>query len=105
MMQLKQAVTNLVRRPIEGYVTTASGRRIPQPPWIMPDEPETAIAYDQWLLEQGRSEAAELGDDLMRCRLAGLEAQHVDIALRHLLSDFLFGRHDPEFEARGIPIG
>jgi hypothetical protein len=51
-----EIATNLVRRPADGYVMTASGRNVPQPPWIISGDPESAIAYDQWLIEQGRLE-------------------------------------------------
>jgi hypothetical protein len=85
---------------MNGYVMTTSGRLIAQPPWIIADNPGTEAAYDQWLIDQARDEAAELGEDWMICRLAGLDASFMDCALRHLLSDFLFGQPDPEFEAR-----
>jgi hypothetical protein len=100
MINLSDTATNLVRRPIDGNVVTASGRLIPQPPWIIPQDPATTIAYDQWLIDQSRSEAIETGEDWMFCRLAGLDAGFMDAALRHLLSDFLFGLPAPEFEAR-----
>lgn len=100
IINLSEAATNLVRRPIDGSVITASGRLIPQPPWIIQDDPSTAAAYDQWLIDQSRSEAMEIGEDWMVCRLAGLDAEFMDAALRHLLSDFLFGLPSPEFEAR-----
>lgn len=95
-----EAATNLVRRPIDGCVITASGRLVPQPPWIIPDDPATAAAYDQWLIDQTRDEAMEIGEDWMICRLASLDAGFMDAALRQLLSDFLFGDPEPEFEAR-----
>jgi hypothetical protein len=79
---------------------TTSGRLISQPPWIIRGDPVSVAAYDQWLIDQARDEAAELGERWMICRLAGLEARFMDQALRHLLSDFLFGRPDPRFEAR-----
>lgn len=100
ILNLTETATNLVRRPIDGQVLTASGRLVPQPPWIIPDDPATAGAYDQWLIDQTRAEAAETGEDWMICRLAGLDAGFMDPALRHLLSDFLFGDPKPEFEAR-----
>lgn len=95
-----EIATNLVRRPADGYVMTASGRNVPQPPWIVDGDPESTIAYDEWLIEQGRTEAAELDDQWMVCRLNGLKARSMDPALRHLLSDFLFGHPNPKFEAR-----
>jgi hypothetical protein len=100
-----EIATNLVRRPADGYVMTASGRNVPQPPWIISGDPESAIAYDQWLIEQGRLEAAELDDQWMVCRLNGLEARSMDPALRHLLSDFLFGHANPTFEAQACRDG
>lgn len=101
MMDVKEVATNLVRRPVDGCVMTTSGRRIPQPPWIIAEEPETALAYDQWLIDQGREEAIALHEHWMVCRLAGLKGSLMDAALRHLLCDFLFGHPHPEFEARG----
>lgn len=95
--------TNLVRRPVDGCVITASGRLVPQPPWIIQDDPATAAAYDQWLIIQTRAEAMETGEAWMICRLAGLDAEFMDAALRQLLSDFLFGDPDPAFEARARP--
>jgi hypothetical protein len=100
MLDMREKATNLVRRPVDGHVTTTSGRNIPQPPWILPGKPETAAAYDQWLIDQSRAEAAESGDQWMTCRLAGVQAAAMDMALRHLLSDFLFGHPDPRFEAQ-----
>lgn len=97
--------TNLVRRPVYGYVRTASGRNVPQPPWIISEDPDSTTAYDEWLIEQGRTEAAELDDQWMVCRLNGLEARSMDPALRHLLSDFLFGHSNPKFEARACRDG
>jgi hypothetical protein len=104
MMDVKEAATNLVRRPVDGCVITASGRCIPQPPWIIAEEPETAVAYDQWLIDQGREEAIALDENWMICRLAGLDGSLVDAALRHLLCDFLFGHPHPQFEARGEAV-
>lgn len=100
MLAPENLTTNLVRRPSDGLVTTTSGRRIPQPPWIIPDQQESVLAYDQWLIDQGREEAAETGDIWMTGRLAGACAAGMSPDLRMLLSDYLFGRHDPEFEAR-----
>lgn len=102
MIELNRAATNLVRRPVDGQVITASGRNIPQPPWIFPDDPASAAAYAHWLLEQGREEAAAQNDEWMICRLKECEAREVDGALRELLTDFLFGRPDTAFEAREI---
>ncbi len=93
--------TNLVRRPIDGYVHTCSGRFIPQPPWIVADLPITQYLYDQWLLEQGRDEAADAGDDWLIHRLSDISAQCMSDDLRLLLSDYLFGLPNPQFEARG----
>ncbi|WP_151637100.1 hypothetical protein [Noviherbaspirillum aerium] len=99
-VSLRETATNLVRRPVNGIVITASGRSIPQPPWIIPDDPATTAAYDQWLIDQSRIEAVDTGEEWMICRLAGLDAGFMDPSLRHLLSDFLFGLPEPEFEAR-----
>lgn len=100
-MRNADLATNLVLRPIGGHVTTASGRRIPSPPWILSDDPRTAIDYDRWLLEQGRDEARETGEEWMVARLAGVDGGAMDEATRNLLGDYLFGRAKPEFEARG----
>jgi hypothetical protein len=100
MMDLNSTATNLVLRPVEGCVITVNGHRVPQPPWILPDDPDTVIAYDQWLIDQAKQEAQALGDEWMICRLAGADARMMDAATRHLLSDFLFGKSEPEFEAR-----
>lgn len=81
-------------------MTTVSGHRVPQPPWILPEDPDTVVAYDQWLIDQAKQEAQALGDEWMICRLADAEARTMDAATRHLLSDFLFGQAQPEFEAR-----
>jgi len=97
------ATTNLVRRPVDGCVVTASGRLIPPPPWILPDDPCSSVAYDQWLLDQGRLEAAETNDEWLAKRLADIGAAPVDDATRSLLNDYLFGCADPEFEARTGP--
>lgn len=95
-----ETATNLVRRPVDGCVLTASGRLVPQPPWIIAGDPATSAAYDQWLIDQTRAEAMEIGEDWMLCRLAGLDAEFIDTALRQLMSDYLFGDAEPEFEAR-----
>lgn len=99
-----RTATNLVRRPVNGCVITSSGRAIPQPPWILPDDPQSQIDYDLWLLEQSRAEAAELDDALILARLDGFAATGLlDADARQLLSDFLFGLSEPEFEAREVP--
>ena len=98
-----RAATNLVRRPVNGAVITSSGRAIPQPPWIFPDDPQSQTRYDQWLMTHSRSEAEELGEALILARLDGLSACTLDVESRRLLSDFLFGLTDPEFEAREAP--
>jgi hypothetical protein len=100
MTELSETVTDLVLRPVDGYVTTVNGHCIPQPPWIVHDDPNTVIAYDQWLIDQGRREAQELGDDWMIRRLADAVAEKMEAPTRHLLSDFLFGQPQPKFEAR-----
>jgi hypothetical protein len=100
MLDITEISTNLVRRPVDGYVITASGNKIPQPPWIIRSNLESTIAYDRWLIDQSRAEATELGDQWMVCRLAGLEPRSMDGALRHLLSDYLFGHPNPKFEAQ-----
>lgn len=101
-MTIPPCATNCVHRAVDGRVTTASGRRIPQPPGICADDPGSAAAYDAWLIEQGRIEAAELDDAWMVGRLAHLEPC-TGSALRHLLSDFLFGQPDPAFDVRTGP--
>ena len=101
MLDTTKTSTNLVRRPVDGYVITASGRKIPQPPWIIQFDLESTIAYDGWLIDQSRTEATELRDQWMVCRLAGLNARCMDGELRHLLSDYLFGHPNPKFEAQG----
>jgi len=100
IMNAELFVTNLVRRPVDGQVITASGRLIPQPPWVTSDSPVSAAAYDQWLVEQGMKEAIETGESGILTRLMGVVAASVDAQLRHLLSDFLFGHSNPVFEAR-----
>lgn len=97
------AATNLVRRPADGVVITSSGRPIPQPPWIIPDDPQSYANYDQWLIDQSRHEALDLKEDFILAKLDSLPAGDLDVATRRLLSDFLFGLTDPKFEAR--PIG
>lgn len=100
-MNAEIPVTNLVRRTGKGHVITASGRPIPTPPWVIAGSPQTAVEYDQWLLEQARAEATETGEHWMLDRLAGVVT--VDADLRFLLSDFLFGHPYPVFEARPGP--
>ncbi|SNS83470.1 hypothetical protein SAMN06265795_107110 [Noviherbaspirillum humi] len=100
---LRENATNLVRRPVDGKVITASGRAIPQPPWIIAEQPATLVTYSQWLIDQGRAEAEDLGEDWMIARLAGISAGTMDDPTRELLSDFLFGDPHPEFEARSGP--
>lgn len=100
MTKLSEAVTDLVLRPVDGHVTTVNGHCIPQPPWIVHDDWSTVTAYDQWLIDQGRREAQELGDDWMIQRLADAVAEKMETSTRHLLSDFLFGQPHPRFEAR-----
>lgn len=95
------SATNLVRRPVNGMVYTCSGGRIPQPPWILEDDPASLVAYDCWLVEQSGIEAEELGDELVSARLAQLGPPPLDLDIRSLLNDFLFGTPNPEFEARG----
>jgi glycine cleavage system H lipoate-binding protein len=63
MTELNETATELVLRPVDGDVTTVNGHRIPQPPSIVQDDPNTVIAYGQWLIDQDRREAQELGDD------------------------------------------
>ena len=92
--------SNLVLRPADGVVVTSSGRTIPQPPWIVPDDPCSQLAYDRWLLEQGRAEALDLHETLILDKLDGLRADDLDPTSRQLLSDFLFGLPEPKFEAR-----
>ena len=99
-MNAEYFVTNLVRRPVDGQVITASGRLIPQPPWVTSDSPVSAAAYDQWLVEQAVKEAIETGENGILTRLMDVAAASVDSELRHLLSDFLFGHSNPVFEAR-----
>ncbi len=101
-MDAYAATTNLVIRPVDGHVITVSGTRIPQPPWILPDDPATLAAYDQWLVAQGRYEAQELGDSWMIARLAEAVGATMDAPQRELLSDFLFGQAHPVFEARQL---
>ncbi|RZL97115.1 MAG: hypothetical protein EOO88_63035 [Pedobacter sp.] len=96
--------TNLVLRPIDGCVVTLSGRRIPQPPWILPGDQESAIAYQAWLAEQARAEAAESGYDWILSQLDNLRPDSMDEGTRQLLSDFLFGQLNPVFEARRSSI-
>lgn len=96
------ATTNLVIRPVDGHVMTVSGNRIPQPPWILPDDPATLAVYDQWLVVQGLQEAQELGDSWMIARLAEALGAAIDAPQRELLSDFLFGQAHPVFEARQL---
>lgn len=93
--------TNLVRHPIDGHVSTYSGRLIPQPPWTIPYNDVTQSLYDQWLIDQGRDEASVIGDDWLILRLNGVDAKTITEDLRHLLSDYLFGQTAPHFEARG----
>lgn len=101
-MNINLSVTNLVRRPIDGHVLSASGRLIPQPPWVLPESPLSIAAYDQWLIDQAREEAMDLCEDWLLTRLVGVTADSVDADLRYLLSDFLFGHPNPVFEARQI---
>lgn len=82
---------------------TSSGRSIPAPPWILPEEPETADAYDRWLVKHSRDEAIELGDELILARIASLDGPVLAPMTRQMLSDFLFGLLEPEFEARKGP--
>lgn len=82
-------------------VYTSSGGRIPQPPWILEDDPASLVAYDRWLVEHSSIEAEELGDELVRARLAQFGQPPLDPDMRSLLNDFLFGTPNPEFEARG----
>jgi hypothetical protein len=95
-------VTNLVIRPVDGHVLTVNGRRIPQPPWILPGDPESLIVYWAWIAMQARIEAIELGHDWILSQLDQTEARRMDEALLHLLNDFLFGQPNPVFEARDI---
>jgi hypothetical protein len=99
-MKAMEATTNLVIRPCDGYVVTVSGRWIPQPPWIFPDDRASVIAYNDWLIRQARTAAVELEEDCILHRLENMEAQQMDEPLCHLLSDFLFGQSSPVFEAR-----
>lgn len=103
-MQLRadatNTATNLVRRPTDGHVFTCSGRLIPQPPWIIPRNDVTQSLYDQWLIDQGRDEASVTGDDWLILRLDGVNSDSMTLDLRHLLSDYLFGQTNPQFEAR-----
>ena len=96
--------SNLVLRPADGVVVTSSGRTIPQPPWIVADDPMSQVWYDRWLIEQGRAEALDLNETLILDRLDGLRAEELDTASRQLLSDFLFGLQEPKFEARAIEV-
>jgi hypothetical protein len=100
MAELSGTVTDLVLRPVDGYVMTVNGHCIPQPLWIVHVDPSTVIAYDQWLIEQGRREAQGLDDDWMIHRLADALAEKMEASTRHLLSDFLLGQPQPKFEAR-----
>lgn len=88
-------VTNLVIRPIDGYVLTINGRWIPYPPWILPDHPESLTAYWARLATQARSKANELGYEWIRIQLDQAEAPLISAALLHLLKNFLFGQ--PKF--------
>lgn len=101
--QKTHSATNQVRRPVKGMVLTSSGRRIPQPPWIITDVPHTQTDYDLWLVAQSRIEAAELGDDLVLSRVTQLDAHWLNPDTRHMLNDYLFGMPNPEFEARDGP--
>jgi len=92
--------TNLVLRPVDGCVMTVSGRRIPQPPWILPNDQASVIAYQDWLIEQARTEAAQTDYDCILKQLEDLKAHQLDETLQQLLSDLLFGQPNPVFEAR-----
>lgn len=99
-MKVMEATTNLVIRPCDGCVVTVSGRSIPQPPWIFPDDQNSALAYNDWLIRQAHAEAIELDYDWILHKIKSMKAQQMDEPLRHLLSDFLFGQANPVFEAR-----
>lgn len=92
--------TNLVLRPVDGCVMTVSGRRIPQPPWILPNDQASIIAYQDWLIEQARTEAAESDYDYISKQLENVKADQMDERMQELLSDLLFGQPNPVFEAR-----
>jgi hypothetical protein len=95
-----QSVTNLVLRPIDGCVMTVSGRRIPQPPWILPNDQASVIAYQNWLIEQARIEAADSNYDCILKQVENMTAHKMDETFQQLLSDLLFGQPNPVFEAR-----
>ena len=97
-----QTFTNLVLRPIDGCVTTVSGRRIPQPPRILINDQASVIAYQDWLIEQARREAAESDYECIFTQLENMKANQMDETLQQLLSDLLFGQPYPVFEARPI---
>lgn len=99
-LNINELKTNLVRRPSDGHVRTCSGRLIPQPPWIISGLPVTQRLYDQWLIDQGKDEAADVGDDWLIQRLQDADATAMSDDLRALLSDYLFGVPAPIFEAR-----
>jgi hypothetical protein len=95
-------VTNLVIRPVYGYVVTVNGRWISQPPWILPEDPESLTAYWGWLIVRACSEAVELGEEWIRIQLDQAEVPRIGDALLHLLNDFLFGQPNPIFETREL---
>jgi hypothetical protein len=95
-----QSVTNLVLRPRDGCVITVSGRRIPQPPWILSNDQASVTAYQDWLIEQARAEAAQSNYDCILKQLENMTARQVDETLQQLLSDLLFGQPNPVFESR-----
>jgi hypothetical protein len=95
-----QSFTNLVLRPKDGCVTTVSGRRIPQPPWIYPNDQASLTAYQDWLIEQARMEAAESDYERIFTQLENMKAHQMDETLQKLLGDLLFGQPNPVFEAR-----
>jgi hypothetical protein len=99
-----QSFTNLVLRPIDGCVITVSGRRIPQPPWILPNDQASVIAYRNWLIEQARTEAAQSDYDCIHKQLETMTAHQMDETLQQLLSDLLFGQPSPVFEARPASV-
>jgi hypothetical protein len=102
LSQILEVTTNFVIRPEDGLVYTSSGRGIPEPPWILPDEPESLVEYDRWLVRQARDEAAELRDELILAKVAVLDTPPLDTEARALLSHFLFGLPNPQFEAKPI---
>jgi hypothetical protein len=102
LSQILEVTTNFVIRPEGGLVFTSSGRGVPEPPWILPDDPESLVEYDRWLVRQARDEAADLNDELMLAKVALLAAPPLDAESRALLSHFLFGLPNPQFEAKPI---